>query len=218
MAPTPTRRTGRAPDRVASDLRRSILAGRLAPGAQLRQDHLARDFGVSHIPVREALRRLEAEGLVEHLPRRGAFVTALSADEARDALDLRLALETLATQLAVPRADTATWTEAARLLHLAELSRAPDDLAALNWRFHRTLLAPCERPRLLRTLEGVWQTLDRYLRLLPPEPADAGEAGHWAILAAYKARDAAQATALVSTHLREGGADLLARLGNHAPG
>ncbi len=83
-------------------LRAAISSGELAPGLQLRQDELAARFGTSRIPVREALRQLEAEGFVTFLPNRGAVVSDLSIDEVIELLEIRIALECHALRLAIP--------------------------------------------------------------------------------------------------------------------
>src|SRR5258707_6182346 len=88
---------------IADRLRSAILSGSHAAGTRINQDRVAAEHGVSHIPVREALRRLEAEGLVTFAPRRGFFVARLSADDAAELGEMRAALEALAIRVAVPR-------------------------------------------------------------------------------------------------------------------
>src|SRR5262245_8699029 len=89
------------PDTIADSLRSAIVSGALPAGSALNQDRIAAEYGVSHIPVREAVRRLQAEGLVTYLPRRGAFVTELSAAEYLEIMEMREALETLALRKAI---------------------------------------------------------------------------------------------------------------------
>src|SRR5689334_18278168 len=93
---------GSTPETVREALRVAISSGDLAPGFQLRQDELAERFGTSRIPVREALRQLEAEGFVTILPNRGAVVADLSVDEVIELLEIRIALECHALRLAIP--------------------------------------------------------------------------------------------------------------------
>ena len=87
---------------IVRSLREDILDGVLAPGLQIRQEALAERFGVSRVPVREALRRLEAEGLVTTELHKGAFVSSRSLDEVEEMLDIRIALELRALKLAIP--------------------------------------------------------------------------------------------------------------------
>lgn len=88
-----------APELVRDSLREAIYSGKLQPGEQLRQEELAERYGISRIPVREALRQLEAEGLVTRQPNRGAVVAALSVQEVIEMLDIRIGLECRALML-----------------------------------------------------------------------------------------------------------------------
>src|SRR2546425_2548589 len=89
-------------DSVTSTLRDMILSGSVGIGVQLKQEALAKRFGVSRIPVREALKRLQAEGLVEHTPHQGSIVASQSIPELLETLDIRIGLETRALKLAIP--------------------------------------------------------------------------------------------------------------------
>lgn len=191
------------PALLADRLRAAVRSGELAAGERINQDRVAQEAGVSHIPVREALRALEAEGLVTFHPRRGFFVASLSVGDAQDLGDLRAALEGLAARLAVPRSTAADWAGA---LEQIERSDAADSLAVwseANWRFHRTLYAPCGRQRLLETLEGLWRAADRYLRVVWQEGAWQGRSQdeHRAILEAFRNGDAGRAERLVRKHV-----------------
>ncbi|NNC77980.1 MAG: GntR family transcriptional regulator, partial [Woeseiaceae bacterium] len=97
-----TRDSGLSSSLVYDAVKQRIVNGELSGGAALKQDELAREFGVSKIPVREALRQLERDNLVEFRPRRGAVVTSLSADDLAGILDVRIALECRALELAIP--------------------------------------------------------------------------------------------------------------------
>src|SRR5438876_6946511 len=94
---------GTKADDLALALEEAIVSGRIAPGSVLRQEQLSERFGVSRTPIREALRRLAALGLVSFVPNRGVRVRTLSRDELREAFLVRAELESLATELAVPR-------------------------------------------------------------------------------------------------------------------
>ncbi len=91
-----------APELVRDGVREAIFSGLLPEGTQLRQDQLAEQYGTSRIPVREALRQLESEGLVRIEPNKGAVVTSLSVGDVLEMLDIRIALECHALRLAVP--------------------------------------------------------------------------------------------------------------------
>ncbi|MGD9100781.1 MAG: GntR family transcriptional regulator, partial [Anaerolineae bacterium] len=125
---------------LVETLRDEIIRGDFVPGQYLRLEEIATRFDVSTMPVREALRDLEAEGLVTIFPHRGATVTQLSADELQDIYDIRVALEEMATRLAVPLVTEATLTELTTLVermenHVGDVAT----LVKLNHQFHLTL-------------------------------------------------------------------------------
>src|SRR5436190_15995488 len=105
-----------APDLVRSELRRAIVDGEFESGSQLKQDELAERFGVSRIPVREALKQLAAEGLVTFHPNRGAVVSSLSLDDVLEMLEIRIALECRALRLAIPNMIDEDFDEATQIL------------------------------------------------------------------------------------------------------
>lgn len=88
--------------RIGKALADRIIAGEIEPDSRLRQDHIAEEFGVSHVPVREALRRLEAQGLARSEPRRGFRVASFGFDEVKEVAEMRAALEALALREAAP--------------------------------------------------------------------------------------------------------------------
>lgn len=161
------------PETVAALLRDEIVTGRLAPGTALRQEEIAARQGVSHIPVREAFRRLESEGLVEVRPRRGVIVAPLSADEYEEICDMRVALETAALRLAAPRITEPALNDAAAILD--EIDRAPERWGGLNTEFHCALYAAARRPRMLATIRALNRNAERYLHR---EAAATGNLAH----------------------------------------
>lgn len=145
---------GSTAEAVTGRLRAEISSGALAPGTPLRQDELAERFGTSRIPVREALRALQAEGLVDYSANRGANVASISLDDVLELLEVRIALESHALRLAIPKMGDADIDAALRVLK--DYDRAPDpaDWADMNWQFHSRLYAPCECRRLLQSIEA----------------------------------------------------------------
>jgi DNA-binding GntR family transcriptional regulator len=203
------------PALIADRLRAAVRSGELAAGERINQDRVAQEAGVSHIPVREALRGLAAEGLVTFHPRRGFFVAALSVADAQDLGDLRAALEGLAARLAVPRVGAADLQAAQEQIERSERARSLAVWSEANWRFHRALYAPCGRPRLLETLEGLWRAADRYLRVVWQEAAWQGRSQdeHRVILEAFRAGDAALAGRLVRRHVEAATRELVKIMG-----
>ncbi|PWC33691.1 GntR family transcriptional regulator [Azospirillum sp. TSO35-2] len=199
---------------VEAAMREAILGGVLPAGAPLRQEELAAAFGVSRMPVREALRQLEARALVEFHPHRGAVVAAISAADSADIGTIRTALEPTALRLSLPRLTPEDFALAAELL--AEMDAEPDPgrMGELNRRFHMTLYARAGRPRLLALVEQHLAAADRYLRFqfvaLGYQSRSQDE--HYALLAACRAGDVEAACANVVDHVTLAGEQLTAFL------
>lgn len=141
-APVPARRRGSLGKTVAEQLRRLILTGQHKPGERLVEDKLSAELGVSRVPIREALRTLAAEGLVDLPPRRGASVTQLSPAIAHDLVEVRATLEGLNARLAARHHEPAIVTELHQVLtdgNAAAQSGNVDDLVRLNGAFHDKL-------------------------------------------------------------------------------
>ena len=189
---------------VADVLREAIMRGTLKGGQPLRQDELANRFGLSRIPVREALRQLEGEGLVTVQPHRGTVVSQISGDELHELCEIRVALETMALRLAIPRLDDETLNRAAAILVETDgETNVLEHWSANNWRFHATLYEPARRPRLLSMIKTLHDTVDRYLRLHVSilNYKTKGQAEHWGILDACRRRESAEAIALLDQHI-----------------
>jgi DNA-binding GntR family transcriptional regulator len=200
-----------ATDHVLDAVRTAILAGDLAAGETLRQEDLAERLGVSRMPVREAIKRLHAEGLVEVLPSRRVRVAALSRDEIEDIYDMRAALEPLAIRLAVPRLTRAQLRDAAYALEAAADEEDAETFGVRNAAFHLSLMNACERPRLLAGIASLLDLSDRYQRaaLRADEHNAYVRAEHAALLEAARAGDADTAARLTEEHVRGAGARLL---------
>lgn len=153
-----------AADAVAQSLRALILDGTFGIGSQLRQEDLARRFGVSRIPVREALGRLQAEGLVEHFADRGSVVAGRSVDDLLETLDIRIALETRAMRLAMPNLAARDIKAAREIMRRYDEAESPRQWTELNLEFHLALYRPCARPRLVRMIEDLVRGISLHLR------------------------------------------------------
>jgi DNA-binding GntR family transcriptional regulator len=211
---TRVRRGATTPDLIADTLRDEILRGAVAPGQALRQEELADRFGVSRLPVRDALLRLEAQGLVHVYPNRGAFVIALSADEVQEIYDLRILLEGDLIERAVPRLTADDWRRIdAAHAHATRTAGGPEWVEG-DWRFHRALYEPAGRPRQLAMIESLRATVARYSTaydVLPERTTDwLGD--HEAILEACRARAAVAARRRLEAHLHRASDTVLARL------
>ena len=191
------------PQQVAQRLREAILTGKLPSGQTLRQEGLAEQLGVSRIPIREALRQLQAEGFVVLQPHRGAVVATLSAEEAIEIYDIRAALETQALHLAVPNLTAEMLAHAEAVLNKMDTEKNMARWAELNWQFHATLYAAAHRPRLFEMIKQLHDNVGRYLRssLSLAAHSKPSQKQHRALLAACKKKDAQAASDILAQHL-----------------
>jgi DNA-binding GntR family transcriptional regulator len=188
---------------AAEILRQRILSGEIRAGQPIRQEQIAQELGVSRIPLREALKQLEAEGFVTIAPHKGAVVSTLSAEEAEELFALRLQLEHWLLREAIPRMREGDF---AHLDAIIDESRAPDNLARwgeLNWQFHEALYRPAGRPLSLRFLKRIHDNLDRYLRLQIAITRDWDRAyrDHQDLVAYSRERNVDAALALLEDHI-----------------
>jgi len=193
-------------EQVRDRLREDILAGRLEPGTELSEVALAKDFGTSRGPLREALGRLASEGLVTITPRRGAVVAQLSREEFIDAYQVREALETLAVRLAVPLMSDAEIAHLRELCELMDRAARDDEVRVFfdtNNSFHEALVRGSRNRKLHdvhRMLVGqMVPYLPRSLELRGNLQQSVAE--HQAILAAIEERDVGRAAALLAEHI-----------------
>ena len=198
-------------------LRERILRGDFPDGEPLRQDALAEELGVSRIPVREALRQLEAEGLVTFSPHRGAIVSTLSLAEVEELFELRAEIECDLMRRAIPKMTKDDLARALELIEDFQSAYRDGDVArwgALNWHFHAALYAPANRNLTMGVLQKLHQHSDRYFRIflvLSQGGARAVEE-HKAIASAVRKKDVKQACQLMHTHIMASGQSLLALL------
>ncbi|HEX3066206.1 MAG TPA: GntR family transcriptional regulator [Dongiaceae bacterium] len=199
---------------VAETLRTRILAGELSEGEQLRQEVLAADLGVSRIPLREAFRLLEGEGLITIAPHRGAVVAVRSPEEIGELFDLRVLLEPDILRHAVPKLTERDLSEAAVILDGYNKALAERDVQAwgrLNTQFHLALYGPAARPRSLALVRSLLDQTDSYTRmqLLLTGGQQRAEREHTELLKLCRARETNAAAKLVEDHVREAGRSLV---------
>jgi DNA-binding GntR family transcriptional regulator len=197
---------------VLETLREAILGDVLPPGMRLRQEELAAAFDTSRIPVREALRVLEYEGLVSSEPHRGFTVTSLDADEIEEIYDLRTVLETHAVRLAIPLITDADLADLTELFRAVQAAPEDDSRLAARERFYQRLYAVTARPRLEALISRLRQEVARSLRWMrvPHSPEhhqafwEAIQAGDADLAAEQLASHYRKITALLRRYLREG--------------
>ena len=190
---------------VTDQLRALILDGSLGIGVQLKQEALARKFGVSRIPIREALKRLETEGLVAHTAHQGSVVASRSIDDLLETLDIRIGLESRALVLAIPHMTPAILRKAETILARYDASDMPGEWSELNLAFHLCLYKPCGRQRLLSMIESLVRSVDIHLRA--HQSAAIGrkspQKDHRALLEACRAGNAERARKLLERHIAQ---------------
>jgi DNA-binding GntR family transcriptional regulator len=197
---------------IFSALRKAIIEGNIAVGTPLRQDELARSFQTSRIPVREALSRLEEQGLIRTQRFKGSVVVGLSADEASEIFDLRALLEPEILRRAVPRmSDT---TKQSAILHCNDFSNSDDPLAwaTLNRTFHHTLYADSDQAFTKEVADNSMDRVERYIRaqLVVSDGMERAKNEHIAILNACLSNDADLAADLLREHILGAKESLLA--------
>ncbi len=200
-------------------LRERILRGEYPEGEPLRQDALADELGVSRIPVREALRQLEAEGLVTFSPHRGAVVSILSLAEIDELFELRAEIECDLLRRAIPKMSPEQLDRATDVLDEFEAALAAGEATRwgpLNWHFHAALYAPADRKFTMGVLQKLHQHSDRYFRMevLLAHGGTRANEEHRAIAGAVAETDMKLAIQLMREHILGAGQSLVELLQN----
>lgn len=190
---------------VLEEIRHWIHTGRLPPGGKVLQEDVAATLGKSVVPVREALKTLQSEGLLVHHPNRGFFVTKLSRDELVELCSIRSVLESLAVQKALVSLDDAALTHMDDLIidmERADHSGEIEELIRLDRAFHFTLFTASDSPQLTRIIEITWDQSDAYRSAFFIDPAHraATHREHRQIVEATRNRDASSVSALLDIH------------------
>ncbi|GAA3049176.1 GntR family transcriptional regulator [Streptomyces roseofulvus] len=214
------RRPRTAQQFVLEELRSAITSGELRPGAPIRQDALAARLEVSRVPLREALKTLEAEGLVVHHVHRGYFVAELSLADLEEVYRIRTLLETEAVVRAValaPDGLTATLEDIQDEVERAARAGDVTAMAEANRRFHLTLVEASGMPRLIRMITTLWDATDAYRSLYYTDPDHRDQAlhEHRAVLSALRAYDTDAAVRWLDDHRAHAVAALRAVLAPH---
>lgn len=195
-----------ARDWVFQVIRTAIVRGELPGDMPLRQDEISTALSVSHIPVREAFRQLEAQGLVRIYPNRGAVVTKLSCKELSDVMDTRILLEVGVLRLALPHITEEDLARARELLELFSKEKDPIKGAELNLKLHFSLYDPCDNQTLLSLIDQMHANVDRYITPFFGKEEVSAELytvdEHSQIISACESKDTELATTILRTHLQ----------------
>lgn len=202
------------PSAVADKLREQIIRGEIPEGAQLRQDAIATQYQVSRIPVREALRQLDAEGLISIVPNRGAIVPALSPSDIQELFSIRALLEPEVLKLSILHLTKEDFAEAEAILreYVNELRREEhvSTWGRLNWQFHSILYSRANQPRFMAIIRNVNNSGERYtrLQLFLTHGVQRANQEHHQILELCRTHNVAAACDLLREHIRHAGDSL----------
>jgi DNA-binding GntR family transcriptional regulator len=202
-------------DVIESELRERILLGDIEPGGRINVRQLEQHFGVSHIPIREAIRRLEAEGLVVNVPKRGAVAAGVSLNELDDIYDLRRIIEPPVAARAVGAmadAELDDITAAYDRLIAAERGASEIEFSTAHWDFHWNVLRPGSTEEIERLLRRLWRVADRYVRLARGLVISAAHDQHDQLYAACVSHNAVAAADILQRHLHLTGDALRSQL------
>lgn len=202
--------------RVYEMVKDRILSGELPPGTRLKDDELARTFGVSNTPVREAMGELEKDGLIETIPYRGRFVKKMSIEETREVYDVRMALEALAARLAVKRIAESQLEEMEKALEKYVIAFETDDITAgleADLAFHDLIVQASGNSTLLRVVSDLANRI-QVLRQVDEGKMRREQSleDHEGILQALKERDGEKAEVQVCRHIAKGKENVIKRL------
>lgn len=189
---------------IAGELREAILNGELESGAQLKQEEIARRFDSSLIPVREALRNLETEGLVTFYPNKGAFVSGMSSERAREIFETRILIEKGALAMSIPRLTKTDYKAAERLIDQLDRVKTGKELSELNMALHTILYRRCGNTFLLELIENLHHQVERYMRryLIEHLNNDLSQEFHRRILRAAEEKKIDEACFDLEQHMR----------------
>ena len=189
--------------RISRTLADRIIAGEIEPGSRLRQDHTAQEFNASHVPVREAFRRLEAQGLAVSEPRRGVRVAGFTLADVREVAEMRAALEVLALRHAGPHLTPAILDAAEEAMKAGDSSPDVRSWEEANRRFHRVIVEPCRMPRLLGAIDDLHAASARFLfSAWRSNWETRTDHDHRAILAALRKGEVETACATLARHVQ----------------
>ncbi|MDN5552215.1 MAG: GntR family transcriptional regulator, partial [Brevibacterium sp.] len=192
--------------RIAAELRSRIIQGTLLPGARIRQEEIAEEFGVSRLPIREALHILESSGLVTLVASTGAWVSTLDLDECREIYLMRERLEPLLLSLAMPTHSTESFAKIEASAKLVEEATSRTEFLECDRDFHAALMAGPATIRLRGTVDHLWNLTHYYRRQLLGTSGSTRRqnilAEHRMILSAVIDRDIESAEAMMALHIR----------------
>jgi DNA-binding GntR family transcriptional regulator len=197
-------------DYLAAALRTAIYDGQFEDREAINQVELAEFFGVSRVPIREALRQLQAEGLVQNIAHHKTIVAGLTLQQIVEAIEMRAVLEAHLLRKAAPIFQKADFDRLQKICR--ETDRIKDygsEWVLKNWEFHRALYGRAESPTIVSMVERLQLNVERYARRAGgPERLRQAAAEHWQIVRALERKDAGKASTLLEQHIRNTAKDI----------
>ncbi len=199
---------------IVDALRELIISGDLQPGERLIEPDIAEKLGVSRTPVREAFFRLESEGFVKVIPRKGAIVAPFSAKEAEDLYEILIELEGLAAKLACERMGQSELEKIKNIESKISSCEEYKERVSLNSQFHTAYLKYSKNNLLISVLENLHQKMNRYTSLVfrSPDRLKQGHHEHEMIMQAFNNKDSEKVCLLVKQHIDNSRKSLLQEL------
>lgn len=217
LAPLPERKS--LGQHVFEDLKRAIIQGEIRPGNRLVESRIAESLNISRTPVREAIHKLEREGLIDRLPRGGFSVPGLTREDIEETFGIRSVLESYAARLAAEKHQAEDLVPLE--MKIAEFqqcldSRQMDKLPEINTAFHHLLYGLSRSPKLIRMINDLRDQIARFRKIIlrVDNMAQASNMDHMKMLKAIKARDTDKVERLVKEHILRGQKALLRKLEN----
>jgi len=205
-AHAPSTRDGNARARIADQVRTAILGGEYPPGSRVRQEDLAARFGASRVPVREALRILESDGLITVVANTGAWVTRLNLDECTEIYQIRERLEPLLLRMSIPGLRLGTLDELDELSHRMVTADSVEEFLRLDRQFHLLSYVGAETVQLGDLVHRLWNTTHHYrrayTRLLDPGSNRIVHDEHHMLVLAMREHDTEAAEQVLAGHIR----------------
>jgi DNA-binding GntR family transcriptional regulator len=194
-------------ERIASELRSAVLSGEMRPGTRIRQELLAAQFGASRIPVRDALKQLENEGLVVLAPNRGAWIADVNSEESVEIYKIREAVEPLAIFESVPNLTDADIDSLDATVRELERVTTIEEYIQLDRAFHLRTYARARMSQLLAMIERFWNSTQHFRRTFVNEAfardgLPFSDPQHLLLMDAIRGRDAEAAQAMIRLHIR----------------
>jgi len=194
-------------DIVFQTLRKAILTGELEPGERLMEIHLGEKLGVSRTPIREAIRKLELEGLVIMVPRKGAQVAEFTEKDIQDVLEVRAALESLAARIACKRMDNTAFLKLELAITEYDLAAKEKDIETMiqkDVEFHEVILCATQNDKLIQLFNNLREQVHRYriAYLKNMGESELVHAEHLQLLEALRQRDEDLAEAIATKHIQ----------------